>query len=73
MKLFAVLFLVAFAAYASANEMAFHRALFDFLDERHEHKMAQVVRDYGLPEDTLVANDHAEPPAYIVSNNTIYL
>ena len=68
MKTFAALLLVsAFAAYVSANEMAFHRAVFQFLDERHDERMAQVLRDNGLPEDTLVARDHPEPPEFIVS------
>ena len=72
MKLFAVLFLAAFAAYVSANEMAFHKAVFSFLDERHDHKMAQVLRDYGLPEDTLVANDHPEIPDFMVIEDTYF-
>jgi len=38
--------------------MEFHRAVFDFLDERHDERMAQVLRDQGLPENTLVARDH---------------
>ena len=68
MKIFAALFfLSALAAYVSANEMAFHRAVFDFLDERHDERMAQVLRDQGFPEDTLVANDHPKPPAWLVS------
>ena len=68
MKTFAaLLFLVAFAAYVSANEMAFHRAVFNFLDERHDERMAQVLRDQGFPEDTLVARDHPEPPDWMVS------
>ncbi|KAJ7375203.1 hypothetical protein OS493_001946 [Desmophyllum pertusum] len=63
MKTFtALLLLSALAAYVSASEMTFHRAVFDFLDERHDEKMAQVLRDQGFPEDTLVANDHPEPP-----------
>ena len=68
MKTFtALLFLSAFAAYVSANEMAFHRAVFDFLDERHDERMAQVLRDQGLPEDALIASDHPEPPKWMVS------
>ncbi|KAJ7375202.1 hypothetical protein OS493_001945 [Desmophyllum pertusum] len=66
MKTFAALLLLsALAAYVSASEMTFHRAVFDFLDERHDEKMAQVLRDQGFPEDTLVANDHPEPPDYL--------
>ena len=53
MKTFiAVLLLTACVAYAVAEE-AFHEAVFQFLDERHDEKMAQVLRDNGLPEDTL--------------------
>ncbi|KAL9986921.1 hypothetical protein ACROYT_G001137 [Oculina patagonica] len=66
MKTLAVLFfLSAFAAYVTANEMAFHKAVFDFLDERHDESMAQVLRDNGLPEDTLVADDHPTPPDWV--------
>ncbi|KAL9973877.1 hypothetical protein ACROYT_G020383 [Oculina patagonica] len=66
MKTFvALLLLSAFAAYVSASEMAFHRAVKNFLDERHDERMAQVLRDNGLPEDTLVASDQPEPPAFI--------
>ena len=69
MKTFtALLFLSAYAAYVSANEMEFHRAVFDFLDERHDERMAQVLRDQGLPENTLVARDHdKEIPVWMVS------
>ena len=53
MKTFiAVLLLTACVAYA-VDEEAFHEAVFQFLDERHDEKMAQVLRDNGLPEDTL--------------------
>ena len=70
MKTFAALLLIiAFAAYVAAEEMAFHKAVFQFLDERHDDRMAQVLRDAGLPEDTLVANDHPEPPKWMVSEN----
>ncbi|KAL9973894.1 hypothetical protein ACROYT_G020401 [Oculina patagonica] len=66
MKTFvALLLLSAFVAYVSANEMAFHNALKNFLDERHDEKMVQVLRDNGLPEDTLVASDHPEPPEWV--------
>ncbi|CAH3047249.1 unnamed protein product [Porites evermanni] len=55
MKTFiAVLLLTACVAYAVAEE-AFHEAVFQFLDERHDERMAQVLRDNGLPEDTLPA------------------
>lgn len=58
MKMFATLLLLgAFVAYVSAFEMPFHKAVFKFLDERHDERMAQVVRDFGLPEDTLALND----------------
>ena len=64
----ALLLLSALAAYVSANEMEFHRAVFDFLDERHDERMAQVLRDQGLPENTLVARDHdKELPVWMVS------
>ena len=72
MKTFAaLLFISAFAAYVAAEEMAFNRAIFQFLDERHDENMAQVLRDQGLPEDTLVASDHPEPPDWIVSKNGV--
>ena len=71
MKTFAALLLVsAFAAYVSAEdveEKPFNKAVFQFLDERHDEQMAQVLRDQGLPEDTLVASDHPEPPDWMVS------
>jgi len=69
MKTFAaLLFLSAFAAYVSSNKMGFHRAVFDFLDERHDERMAQVLRDQGLPENTLVARGHdKEVPHWMVS------
>ena len=69
MKTFtALLLLSALAAYVSANEMEFHRAVFDFLDERHDERMAQVLRDQGLPENTLVARGHEkEIPVWMVS------
>ena len=73
MKAFAALiFLGALVAYVSASEMTFHRAVKNFLDERHDERMAQVLRDQGLPEDTLVASDHPEPPAFMVSKNKFY-
>jgi len=68
MKTFATLLLVfALAAYVSAFERPFHTAVFDFLDERHDERMAQVVRDQGLPKNTLVSREHKEPPEWIVS------
>ena len=63
----ALLLLSAFAAFVSANDAEFHRAVIDFLDERHDERMAQVLRDQGLPEDTLVANDKPNPPEWAVS------
>lgn len=60
MKIVSVLLLLgAFAAYVSALEIPFHKAVFKFLDERHDERMIQVVRDFGLPEDTLVFNDYS--------------
>lgn len=32
--------------------------------------MAEAVRDNGLPETTLIANDHEEPPDFLVSEDT---
>ncbi|KAM7429417.1 hypothetical protein ABFA07_019730 [Porites harrisoni] len=71
MKTFiAVLLLTACVAYA-VDEEAFHEAVFQFLDERHDEKMAQVLRDNGLPEDTLpVTQDDDDykkkrPPVWI--------
>ena len=63
----ALLLLSAFAAYVSAEEMAFHKVVFQFLDERQDERMAQVLRDQGLPEDTLFASDHPEPPDWMVN------
>lgn len=75
MKAFAALFFLgALAAYVSANEMTFHRAVKNFLDERHDERMSQVARDHGLLEpDTYVARDHKEPPAFMVRKNQILL
>ena len=69
MKTFAALLLAfALAAYVSAFERPFHTAVFDFLDERHDERMAQVLRDQGLPENTLVARGHEkEIPVWMVS------
>lgn len=58
--------LSAFVAYVSAGEMpalVVPQAVIRFLDERHYEKMAQVVRDEGMSEDTLnlFANDPAIP------------
>ena len=72
MKTFAALLLVfALAAYVSAFERPFHTAVFDFLDERHDERMAQVLRDQGLSKNTLVAREHKEPPEWIVSGYAI--
>jgi len=68
MKTSATLLLVfALAACVSAFERPFHTAVLDFLDERHDERMAQIVRDQGLPKDTLIAREHKEPPEWIVS------
>lgn len=58
--------LSAFVAYVSAEEtqaLVVPEAVIRFLDERHFEKMAQVVRDEGMSEDTLdlFANDPAIP------------
>lgn len=66
MKFAALFLLSAFVAYVSSNEM-FHKAVIDFLDERHDESMAQVVRDQGLPEDTLIAVKRQQPPDWMVS------
>ena len=47
--------------------MAFYKAVCNFLYERHNEKMAQVLRDQSLPEDTLIANDPPEIPEWAVS------
>ncbi|CAH3173721.1 unnamed protein product [Porites lobata] len=61
MKTFiAVLLLTACAAYVTAEHMAFHKAVFQFLDKRHDERMTRILRDNGLPEDTIPANDHQE-------------
>ena len=71
MKTFAALLLIsAFVAYVSTEEMAFNKAVFQFLDKRHDERIAQVLRDQGLPEDTLVASDHPEPPEWMVTQMT---
>ena len=62
-----LLLVFALAACVSAFERPFHTAVLDFLDERHDERMAQIVRDQGLPKDTLVAREHKEPPEWIVS------
>ena len=62
----ALFFLSAFAAYVSASDMTFHRAVLDFLDERHDERMVQVLRDQGLSEDALITSDHPEPPKWMV-------
>lgn len=68
MKTFAALLLLsAFAAYVSANGLKFHRAVFDFLDERQDEKMVQTMRDHGLSEDALVKHDLPQPPDLAVS------
>ena len=62
MKAFAALLLLsAFAAYVSANGI-YCKVVADFLEERQDEGMAQVLRDQGLPEDTLVPADHPQPP-----------
>ena len=75
MKTFAALLLVfALATYVSAFERPFHTAVFDFLDERHDEKMAQVMRDQGFSdEDALIARDHPEPPEWMVSEHILSL
>ena len=69
MKTFiAVLLLTAFAAYVTAEHMAFHKAVFQFLDKRHDERMTRILRDNGLPEDTIPANDHQEKsPEWMVN------
>ena len=69
----AVLLLSSFAVYVSTEEQVFHKAVFQFLDERHDERMAQLLRDQGLPEDTLVASDHPEPPDWIVRNEAKFM
>ena len=69
----ALLLLSVLAAYVSSSEMAFHRAVFDFLDEQHDERMAQALRDQGFSEDGLVARDHPEPPKWMVSKHLLFL
>ncbi|KAL9973871.1 hypothetical protein ACROYT_G020377 [Oculina patagonica] len=65
MKIFVVLLLLsAFSAYVSANEM-FPTAVIDFLEERHDEGMVQVLRDNGLPEDTLVLAERGQQPDWL--------
>lgn len=71
MKTLAALLLIsAFTAFVSANEAEFHKAVIDFLDERHDEHMKQLLRDQGFPEDTheLVASDKPKPPLWAVSH-----
>ena len=73
MKTFlAVILLSACAAYVFAEDLAFHKSVFQFLDERHDENMAQVVRDHGLSDDALVASDHPKPPEFLVSKDSFY-
>ena len=70
MKTLAALLLIsAVTAFVSANEAEFHKAVIDFLDERHDEHMKQLLRDQGFPEDTheLVASDKPKPPLWAVS------
>lgn len=69
MKTFiAALLLTACAAYVTAEHMAFHKAVFQFLDKRHDERMTQILRDNGLPEDTIPANDRQEKaPEWMVN------
>jgi len=70
MKTLAALLLIsAFAAFVSANEAEFHKAVIDFLDERHDEHMKQLLRDQGFPEDTqeLVSPDKRKAPLWAVS------
>ncbi|KAL9973875.1 hypothetical protein ACROYT_G020381 [Oculina patagonica] len=66
MKTFAALLLLgAVAAYVSANDIIFCKAVINFIDQRHDERMSEILRSQGLPEDTLVASDHPEPPDFI--------
>ena len=71
MKTFiAVLLLSACAAYVFAEDydMTFHEAAYQFLDERHDERMTQILRDNGLPDDTLPVYDPPKRvPAWMVS------
>ena len=69
MKTITVLFfLSAYVAFISAEDMKFHRAVFDFLDERHEHRMAQLLRDEGIPDQRDPRPDEA--PEFLVRQCT---
>jgi len=70
MKTLAALLLIsAFAAFVSANEAEFHKAVIDFLDERNNEHMKQLLRDQGFPDDTqdLVSSDKPKTPLWAVS------
>lgn len=66
----ALLLLAAFAVHVFSNEVAIYRASYNFITEQQDLKMAEAVRDNGLPETTLIANDHEEPPDFLVSEDT---
>lgn len=63
----ALLLLAAFAVHVFSNEVAIYRASYNFITEQQDLKMAEAVRDNGLTETTLIANDHEEPPDFLVS------
>ena len=66
----ALLLLAAFAVHVFSNEVAIYRASYNFITEQQDLKMAEAVRDNGLPETTPIANDHGEPPDFLVSEDT---
>ena len=59
------LFLVlsAFAA-VFANQLVFNKAFYHLLEEDHQNRMAQAVRDSNLPENTLISNDANDPSEF---------
>ncbi|CAH3103892.1 unnamed protein product [Pocillopora meandrina] len=61
----ALLLLAAFAVHVFSNEVAIYRASYNFITEQQDLKMAEAVRDNGLPETTLITNDHEEPPDFL--------
>ena len=63
----ALLLLAAFAVHVFSNEVAIYRASYNFITEQQDLKIAEAVRDNGLPETTLIANDHEEVAKVLIS------
>ncbi|PFX34261.1 uncharacterized protein LOC111327212 [Stylophora pistillata] len=59
------LFLVLRAlAAVFANQLVFNKAFYHLLEEDHQNRMAQAVRDSNLPEKTLISNDANDPTEF---------